>query len=718
MRPVAGRPVFVALAAVCLVVLLPGVVFTQTVFTQTTECGNRRVQGRPQRLPQYNRRVRALSLAVVVLALLGASGCSGPQPPSREEEVRAGDEAVRRADYKAAAAAYGRAAAAGSPDGRLLAKQASALADAWNFEDATDPARRAAELLPGDTEVQLLAARVLLMAKAFEEAVDRMSALVAAQPGNVDALMALGNAAAGLQRSEAAMVVLADARRPQQLTALGAAARPRARRTDARTAEAAFRQALQLRPGYATRLAFANFLLAVDRLEEGGAELRQLVDMYPNRPLLDHALGSLYVWQGRPAEAEPFLARAGVPGYERRGIAVFVLAGLLMDQRRDLDALTVLRTAAVDDVSDNELALRHATLELRTGHTSEGLRRLDALIARKDFDAAIMKARALRVEQPAAAVAAARAAVDARPSSGEARGVLAEALLAAGDVENAFVHYDEATRLEPRESTWAIGLAGVAVPLGRARDVLSRVRDAAHLNDNDPEAALALVRTMAAINDYAGAERELQWLRPKAPESVPERLATGDLMVAQKRWGEARAAFERALQLAPGSVAADGGLIAVDLGEGLLPAALRRAESMLASHPNDPAALWAAATAYAANADAPRTEVMLRRLLAAAPGHVEAAQRLVTPGFTRDHPADARRLLEGVIARRPKALSIRLLLGRLYVEQGLRNLAVEEFQAILAEPAQRATDSISASAAAQLSALRQSQESAGARAAN
>ena len=63
------------------------------------------------------------------------------------------------------------------------------------------------------------------------------------------------------------------------------------------------------------------------------------------------------MWQGRPAEAEPFLARAAVPGYERRGIAVFVLAGLLMDQRRDLDALTVLRTAAVDDVSDNELAL-------------------------------------------------------------------------------------------------------------------------------------------------------------------------------------------------------------------------------------------------------------------------------------------------------------------------------------------------------------------------
>ena len=213
--------------------------------------------------------------------------------------------------------------------------------------------------------------------------------------------------------------------------------------------------------------------------------------------------------------------------------------------------------------------------------------------------------------------------------------MLADALLAAGDLENAFMHYDEATRLEPRESTWAIGLAGVALPLGRAGDVLPRVLDAARVNGNDPEAALALVRTMTTLNDYAGAERELQRLRPIAPASVPERLATGDLMVAQKRWGEARAAFERALQLAPGSVAASSGLVAVDLGEGLLPAALRRAESMIASHPNDPAALWAAVTVYAANADAPRTEAMLRRVLAADPGHVEAAQRLVTPGFTR-----------------------------------------------------------------------------------
>jgi len=146
-----------------------------------------------------------------------------------------------------------------------------------------------------------------------------------------------------------------------------------------------------------------------------------------------------------------------------------------------------------------------------------------------------------------------------------------------------------------------------------------------------------------------------------------------------------------------------------------MPAAASRvlAESMIASRPNDPAALWAAVTAYAANADPPQTEAILRRVLAADPGHVEAAQRLVTPGFTRNHPADARRLLEGVIARRPKALSMRLLLGRLYVEQGQGSLAVAQFQAILAEPAQKATDSISASAAAQLSALRQSQASAG-----
>ena len=619
--------------------------------------------------------------------------------------MRAGDEALKRADYKAAAAAYGRAAAAGSPDGRLLAKQAKALANAWNFADATNPARRAAELLPGDTEVQLLAARVLLIARAFDEVVDRMSALVAAEPGNVDALIALGNAAAGLQRSEAALVVLAGARHPQQLTALGAAARPRARRSaDERAAEAAFGQAVGLKPeAYAPRLAFANFLLAVDRLEEGGAELRQLADTNPNRPLLDHALGSLYVRLGRPAEAEPFLTRAAVPGYEGRSVAVFVLAGLLMDQGRDADALTVLRTAAIVDVSDNELALRLATLELRTGLRSEGLRRLDALIARKFFDAAIVKSRALRLEQPAAAAAAAREAVDARPSSGEARGVLADALLAAGNLENAFVHYDKATRLEPRESAWAIGLAVVALPLGRAEDVLPRVLDAARVNGNDPEAALALVRTMTTLNDYAGAERELQRLRPIAPAWVPERLATGDLMVAQKRWGEARAAFERALQLDPGSVAASGGLIAVDLGEGPLPAALRRAESMIASEPERSRGVVGRGNRLRGECRrAPnRSDTAARARRRSGPRRGGAA-----PGdtaFYAEPSSRARRLLEGVIAGPPKALSMRLLLGRLYVEQGQGSLAVAQFQAILAEPAQKATDSISASAAARLS---------------
>ena len=192
------------------------------------------------------------------------------------------------------------------------------------------------------------------------------------------------------------------------------------------------------------------------------------------------------MWLGRPAEAEPFLTRAAVPGYEGRSVVVFVLAGLLMDQGRDADALTVLRTAAIVDVSDNELALRLATLELRTGLRSEGLRRLDALI-RASFRRRNREVESAAARQPAAAAAAAREAVDARPSSGEARGVLADALLAAGDLENAFVRYDEATRREPRESAWAIGLAVVALPLGRAEDVLPRVLDAARVNGNDPK---------------------------------------------------------------------------------------------------------------------------------------------------------------------------------------------------------------------------------------
>ena len=214
-----------------------------------------------------------------------------------------------------------------------------ALANAYELggrgPEAATQTVQAADLLPDDVDVQLVAGRRLLGQSRFVDAVDRLSPFLRDHPDNVAALLILGNAKARLVNSTWALVKLADAvldgqlrrRAPRGQTAHHGGGR-RGGRGDAS------QSALGLAPSMReAQLAVVNFLWAAGRPDDGEGLLKEVADRNPGYELANRALGELYLSRGRDGRGRTVLeARSG----ERKGRRQRAFrAGRLLHQRQN-----------------------------------------------------------------------------------------------------------------------------------------------------------------------------------------------------------------------------------------------------------------------------------------------------------------------------------------------------------------------------------------------
>jgi Tfp pilus assembly protein PilF len=111
-------------------------------------------------------------------------------------------------------------------------------------------------------------------------------------------------------------------------------------------------------------------------------------------------------------------------------------------------------------------------------------------------------------------------------------------------------------------------------------------------------ARLALVRGLLARQDLDGADRELQAVAKEYPDLPQVHVQAGVMAASKKDLAGARAAFERALALAPASMEALGGITALDLSTGNVVGARARIDGRLATDAT-PTLLVMAARTYA-----------------------------------------------------------------------------------------------------------------------
>lgn len=547
-------------------------------------------------------RVRTLLAACGVL-LIVTTACSKADH-SRDELQRSAELLLERGDVRGAALGFEAAVKAGAPDADLLIKQADLFVKAGRWRYAAQPARAAADLKPDDLDVQLLAVRVLMASRTFDEAVDRATAFLGKHPNRPRLRLMRATARAQLPNVTIALAQASTARTREELDQLPRRLDRKVSKEADAAAEADFRQALQEVPdSIEVQMAWGNFLVATGRWDEAEGVLRAMADGPKARPRAVHALGNYYRLHDRASDAEPYLKRATTfANYPGKLPATLTLADLYAATGRAADATALLAATPADQDPDGTIAVRLAEFDRQAGRLDQATQRLAPLLARTPpvLDAQVLAAGILIDRGSAAeAVTAARAAAALAPTKPAVRAVLGRALVASGNLQEAVGELTEAQRLEPGDARLALELALVEARVGRSQQALDHAREAVRLLPDDADAAAGLA----------------------------------------------------VLELGQRSPAAA--------------AAVRRVDDLLARHPNDASYLYAAARVRAASGDSRGETALLVKTIAADPGHQQAVLELVTPAFMRARPADAQRMLQQLLDRKPGATEARTRLATL-----------------------------------------------------
>lgn len=343
--------------------------------------------------------------------------------------------------------------------------------------------------------------------------------------------------------------------------------------------------------------------LRAEFLQASGAAADRVVADYRKAVSLDPqaaeahaglALGLLAQGDSSGAQAALGAMKAALPNHPK----TLYLEGAMALQRDDLalarrmsDTLRAQDPAHVDHLrlagmvalraGDLRKAEEHFANALQTAGGDSSLRRLLAITQ-------------LRAAQPGQAIATLAPLVDRGQVDAEILSLNALALERIGDAKGAEASYGKALRLaagNPR-----VREAFAYSRLGRADDAqaLAELRTIAAA-DAGTGTDQVVINALIARRDFAAAARAIEALQRKQPGLPLPAMLSGRLAEAQADRATARAAYERALKLAPAHFPAHAALAALAVREHRIGDARAQFESLLQREPRNVAAMVALA---------------------------------------------------------------------------------------------------------------------------
>jgi tetratricopeptide (TPR) repeat protein len=603
---------------------------------------------------------RSFWLNVVLGLTLLAGACSKDPQAAMERHLAAGDKYQADGKLPEAIIEYRNAVQQQPNAGTARQKLADAYLKAREPAKALPELVRAADLLPDDVDLQVKAGSLLLMAGRFDDARGRADKALARDPKHVPSHVLLANALAGLKDMDAAVAQVEEAislspERGATYSQLGVLELSRGK---AEAAERAFVKATELDPkSLSAQMALANFFWVTGRAVEAEAALKKAIEISPEDASANRALATFYVSTNRAAEAEAYLKK--VADITKARTALLTLADYYLARRDDASAIAILDPMTKEPKSSADAQVRLAALDNRRGRRAKAYERLETVLAAEatNAPALLLKTELLLQDQkPEDALVTATAAVENHKTSAPAFFMLGRVQAQRRRTDEAIKAYEEVLRLNPRATPAKLALSQLHLARGQSETSVQLAEEAVRTQPRNAQAKLLLVQGLLQRGELKRAEAELDALIKRYPQSAMVQVRMGTLRGLQGHAVEARKHFDRATALAPESLEALAGLVALDLGTKKHEDARRRVDERLQKGDATGPLLMLAARTYAAGGDEKGAEGFLRRAVQTDPG----------------------------------LLSAYAALGQLYVRQGKLDGARAEFEALAKRASQPA----------------------------
>jgi len=629
-------------------------------------------------------RARIRGAAVMLLASLALAACSNPEKQKRQHFEKGNQySAEKRDDF--AVVEYANAVQIDPKFGEARLRLAETYERMHNLTSAFPEYIRAADALPGNREVQLKAIQVLLLARRFDDAKARVSALLTKNPQDVDALLLHANAMVGLRDPAGAIAEIEEALKvnPDSSRAFVNLGAVQMQSGDAKEAEFAFRRAIALEPdSLDALLAFANFLWSAARAPEAEATLKTALSKDPQNLLANRMLALFYVSTRRINEAE--LPLKQVAEVSKAPSARFQLADYYVNTGRANDAVSLLTSMSSDPATFADAEVRLAALDYAQRRVPEAHTRLDAILARAPnySPGLILKAQWLTRENKLdEALIAAKAAVAADPQSATANFTQAVAHDRRKEKSEAITFYNEVLRLNPRAAAAQVELSRLSLTTGDAAAALKYAEEAHQTQPTSLDARVALARSLVVSGNSARADTEIADLLKNAPNAAAVHAVSGLHEARKHNVAGARREYLRALELSPGFLEAIGGLTYLDLAAKEWPQAIARLDAEIRNQPNNAALLALLASAHGAAGAPDKEEQALRRAVTVDP-RFSAGYEMLARFYIRQHRIDeARAEFDAIAKRDPSAIQARTMVGMLLEQQGKPDEARKAYEA-------------------------------------
>jgi putative PEP-CTERM system TPR-repeat lipoprotein len=568
-------------------------------------------------------------VCLILLASVLSTSCAKNPEVAKRAYLESGDKYFAEKKYNEAIVQYRNAVQQDARFGEARYKLAEAYVRVNDPAGAYREYIRAADLMPANVESQLKAGQMQLLARQFEEAKGRADRILANDPKNLQGQILRGTALAGLKDLESAIVQMEEAIQldPERSGTYDNLGVLQLANGDREGAEDAFRKAVEIDGKSVTaRLALATFYLSTRRAAEAEDALKQALQIDAANPTANRLLALFYLASRRAPEAEPYLKTFA--DVTKTAASQLALADYYTLMNRSSDAVQVLTAVDVGNAQAFAGAQsRLAAITYARGQKADAQTRLNDLLARQPnyVTGLLLKARFLLAEQQLdGALAQARIAVQADPSSAQAQFFLGKVYAASGRHDEASKAFSEVLKLNPHATAAQIELSRVQLAAGKVDASVESARQALKGQPDNPDARLLVARGLIVRRELAQAETEMNVLVAKYPNVSAVHSQIGVLYLAKGDLAAARRSFDRALTLDGRSPEALSGLMRLDVAAKKPADARSRVEAKLAQTPNDGHLLQLAASTYAATGDPDRAERALRQAIEIDPANLQA----------------------------------------------------------------------------------------------